>query len=137
MAKGRASSSNSRRLNVRGLTPKYNSGLESKLPSVGMSVAEAKETNPQGYEVPKLINGSIKSGKFVEDGVTIILELYDTADGGRAGRYRVGDKVFAYDIDDDKDVPIDYHICDSDGDGIFESKYNKGEDYKLPDWVKS
>ncbi len=42
-------------LTLGGLTPKYTSkGLESKLPIVGMSVAEAKTTNPDGYEIPNL-----------------------------------------------------------------------------------
>lgn len=101
-----------------------------------MGVAEAKTTNPDGYEVPKLVNGPIKSGKFVEEGVEIVLELYDTADGGQAGRYRVGDKIFAYGIDHDKTNPIDYGIYDKDGDGKFETRYEREEEFPVPNWVK-
>lgn len=129
-------------LTLGGLTPKYDSkGLESKIPSIGMSVAEAKETNPQGYQVPDLTGLQPYQKGYLKSEPKVYIERFFTQDGGRVtrGSYDNGKerKVFSYEIDHDKTSPIDYGIIDTDGDGIFETKYCPGERVEIPDWVKS
>jgi len=129
-------------LTLGGLTPKYSSkGLESRLPSIGMSVAEAKETNPQGYEVPDLTGLTPYQKGFLEGEPGVYVERFYTKNGGRVTRMSYDNgkekKTFAYEIDHDRKTPVDYAIYDDNGDGVFESKYFVGEDYPVPEWVKS
>jgi len=131
-------------LTLGGLTPKYSSkGLESKLPTISISVAEAKETNPQGYQVPDLTGLEVVGGKgkYLKSEPKVYAEGFYTKDGGRVVRMSYDNgkekKVFAYGIDHDTKTPMDYTICDTDGDGLFETKYQLGEEYNIPEWVKS
>ena len=129
-------------LTLGGLTPKYSSkGLESKLPSIGMSVAEAKETNPQGHQIPDLTGLTPYAKGYLKSEPNVYVEQFYTKDGGRVAKIHYknekGLKLFGYSIDHDKESPPDYNICDMDGDGIFETKYFIGENYDVPEWIKS
>jgi len=130
-------------LTLGGLTPKYSSkGLESKIP-ITMSVAEAKETNPNGYQIPDLTGLEVVGGKgqYLKSEPKVYVEGFYTKDGGRVTRISYDNgkerKVFGYGIDRDRTAPLDYGIYDMDGDGIFESKYGPYENVDVPDWVKS
>lgn len=130
-------------LTIGGLTPKYNSkGLESKLPTIGMSVAEAKETNPQGYQIPDLTGLTPYQKGFLKGEQNIYVERFATKNGGRIVRFSYDNgkelKIFAYGIDNDGKVdPEDYTIYDNNGDKVYESKYSSDEEMEIPLWVKS
>jgi len=129
-------------LTLGGLTPKYSSkGLESKLPTIGVSVAEAKETNPQGYQIPDLTGLQPYQKGYLKEEPTVLVERFNMPNGTYVGRLSVNGKVFAYDIDPTKTPDTvskySYAIVDTNGDGTFETKYSVGENFDVPSWVKS
>ncbi|MBU4501839.1 MAG: hypothetical protein KKA79_04550 [Nanoarchaeota archaeon] len=125
-----------------GFTTKQNSqGLESRIPSIGMNTAQAKEENPEGYEVPDLTGLTPYAKGFLKSEPKVFVERFFTKDGGRAARFSYDNgkerKTFAYAIDSDKVAPGDYTIYDGNGDSIFESKYNIEEEFDVPEWAKA
>ncbi|MDP2908042.1 MAG: hypothetical protein Q8O03_08990 [Nanoarchaeota archaeon] len=121
-----------------GFTPNYNSGLESKLPAIGISVAEAKEVNPQGYQVPDLTGLTPYQKGYLKEEPIVYVERF-VVDGRLIARMSVNGKIFAYDFNPNTRQlsPDAYIIVDTDGDGKFESKYFVGENIDVPTWVKS
>ncbi|MDP2908253.1 MAG: hypothetical protein Q8N77_00430 [Nanoarchaeota archaeon] len=129
-------------LTLGGITPKYDSkGLESKLPSITMSTAEAQEVNPEGYQVPDLTGLTPYARGYLKSEPKVYVERFYTKDGGIVARISYDNgkerKILGYTIDHDKKSPVDYGIYDMDGDGIFESKYGPYENVDIPDWIKS
>lgn len=112
-------------LTLGGLTPKYDSkGLESKIPNMGVSMAEAKETNPNGYQIPDLRGTTPYQRGYLKEEPTVLVERY-VVDECLIAQMSVNGKVFAYGFNPDtkKLSPNCYTIVDSNGDKIFESKY--------------
>ncbi len=126
-------------LTLGGITPKYDSkGLESKIPAITMSTAEAKEVNPNGYEVPDLRGKTAYQRLYLKEDPSVYVERF-VADGCLIARMSVNGKVFAYDFNPNTKQlsPDAYIIVDSDGNGTFESKYFVGENFDVPEWAKS
>lgn len=133
-------------LTLGGLTPNYSSkGLESKLPTIGISVAEAKETNPNGYGVPDLTGKTpYKTVCDEDEGLTFKMEKFAYVNGQHVIRLSRDGKVFAYIIDENMDKKADYAIVDEEGiknsygRQTFETKYDfsKGEKFPIPNWAR-
>ena len=139
-------------LTLGGLTPKYDSqGLESKIPSIGISTAEAKTTNPDGYEVPDLTGLTPNKTFYEKDketGLTykgeIFLNVKFECNNQHVMRLSRDGKIFAYVIDKERDKKVDYAIVDRNGEKdtagnrTFEDKYDfsKGEKFPIPKWAR-
>lgn len=120
---------------------KNSKGLESKLPSIGISVAEAKEVKTEGYEVPDLTGYTkTKEGYLdldrTQDGIKeTFVEIFQDPNGKVILKYQTKGKTWAWfyagNPSDRKDTINNYTIVDSDCDGIFDEKYGS-ERYYVP-----
>ena len=98
---------------------------------------QAAEVNPNGYTVPDLREARQYSNKEYDNhGDTIRVIKYLTKNGGRVGVVMYKDKIIGYGIDHDRKQPPDFQIADTDGDGIFETKYAPDEEFYVPSWAK-
>ncbi|WP_462325839.1 hypothetical protein [Desulfoplanes sp.] len=103
--------------------------------------ADAKEHNATGFIVPDLSEAQ-KVNDFMHDNESSIpgketkVEMFDLGPVGYVFRLSVKGHVYGYGIDTDKNEPIDFEIVDVDGDGVFETKYEAGEEYSMPQWIK-
>lgn len=129
-------------LTLGGLTPKYDSkGLESKIPSIGMSTAEAKEVNPQGYEIPDLTGYTkIKEGYLdldrTKDGVKeTFIEIFKGPDNFIM-KYTSNGKTWAWGKLKSSSDPQRYAIIDSDCNGVFDEKYLGDEGFHMPECLE-
>jgi hypothetical protein len=141
-------------LTLGGITPKYDSkGLESKLPTVGMSMAEAKETYQPPTELDENKIGFdggtyqlIKEGDLdknkIEDGIKEThVKIYANSKGQYISNYTTKGQTWAWVIiKDTKDTNQVYSLVDSNCNGIFEKDnnelYEKNKEFFLPDCLK-
>ncbi len=124
-------------LTLGGLTPKYDSkGLESKIPTIGMSVAEAKETKVEGYEIPDLTGYTMVWNGYVNQSEKILgketyAERFENKKGDIVVKEFYKNHCFAYVIKKaDEKV---YSIVDSKCKHVYDEKYNYNEDYDIPE----
>ncbi len=130
---------------------------------IGSGVCYAKETNPQGYEIPNVSDTQVnKLGNRYEDltdkieGKETLFDYYlvknpkEDVEYVEITRVSVKGKIFAYGVttmfkqenERAKTIEDFYTIYDEDGDGIFETKYTDDETFNkcmegsmLPEWV--
>jgi hypothetical protein len=101
---------------------------------------KAHEFNPQGWPLPNIYGATRYSDSYIDfdpsiPGKETRLEKFNTIDGGRVYRYSHEGRIFSYEVDHDRNDPLDFEIVDRDGDGLFEIRQSPYNEYPLPFWT--
>jgi hypothetical protein len=99
-------------------------------------VTKGQEVNREGWPIPDL-RGLIPYSIQVKNvnGVEKMVEKFLTPDGRNIARISGNGKVFAYAVDSDRELPIDYLLLDPDGSGRFTQKFKSEDSHNIPEWV--
>jgi len=124
-------------LTLGGFTPNYSSkGLESKLPTIGMSVAEAKEVKAEGWETP-----DFSGYHFVKEadldmsdkipGKETKAELWKNEYGDSIHKLKFKGEIYGYSYVK-QNKKEGYGIIASKQKGVYDEKYELTENMEVP-----
>jgi len=114
--------------------------------SLGLGMnANAKEVNPNGWNVPSLEGYTKVREKWQDgdddpntgvDGKETLYEIFNKEGTGIITKYSTAKATFAWAKAKNPFDPDAYIIIDSDCDGVFEEKYNFNETFNMPGCAK-
>lgn len=97
-------------------------------------IAYAQETK---YEAKPVLDGlkSYETNTFIDGGLTVKEEKFNTPDGGRVWRYSHNGKEFAYFIDHDRIKPFDKILLKENEKDMQLRSFPSGYKISVPEWA--